>query len=143
MADVDTQVESICEEIIHRTPGEPEFHQAIREVAGSLGPVLEKHPEFVEEKIFERICEPDRQILFRVAWEDDEGRVHINRGFRIEFNSALGPYKGAYAFTPPSTSGLSSSSASSRYSRTASPTWALAVARAGRTLIPKASPTKR
>ena len=100
MADVDTKVESICEEIIRRNPGEPEFHQAIREVAGSLGPVLEKHPEFVEEKIFERICEPDRQILFRVAWEDDEGRVHINRGFRIEFNSALGPYKGGLRFHP-------------------------------------------
>jgi glutamate dehydrogenase (NADP+) len=100
MADVDTKVESICEEIIRRNPGEPEFHQAIREVAGSLGPVLEKHPEFVEEKIFERICEPDRQILFRVAWENDEGRVHINRGFRIEFNSALGPYKGGLRFHP-------------------------------------------
>ena len=63
----------------------PEFYQAIREVVGSLGPVLERHPEFVEEKVIERICEPDRQILFRVAWEDDEGEVHVNRGFRVEF----------------------------------------------------------
>src|ERR687883_125800 len=100
MMDVDTKVESICEEVIARNPGEPEFHQAVREVVGSLGPVLEKHPEFVEERIIERLCEPDRQIIFRVAWQDDEGRVHVNRGFRIEFNSALGPYKGGLRFHP-------------------------------------------
>jgi glutamate dehydrogenase (NADP+) len=100
MADIDTTVESICEEVIRRNPGEPEFHQAVREVAGSLGPVLEKHPEFVDKKIFERLCEPDRQIMFRVPWQDDEGNVHINRGFRIEFNSALGPYKGGLRFHP-------------------------------------------
>jgi glutamate dehydrogenase (NADP+) len=100
MMDVGTKVESICEEVIARNPGEPEFHQAVREVVGSLGPVLEKHPEFVEERIIERLCEPDRQILFRIAWQDDEGRVHVNRGFRIEFNSALGPYKGGLRFHP-------------------------------------------
>ena len=100
MTDIDSKVESICEEVIERNPGEPEFHQAVREVAGSLGPVLEKHPEFVEKKIFERLCEPDRQILFRVAWQDDEGRPHVNRGFRVEFNSALGPYKGGLRFHP-------------------------------------------
>ena len=122
MADIDTKVESICEEVIRRNPGEPEFHQAVREVAGSLGPVLEKHPEFIDKKIFERLCEPDRQIMFRVPWQDDEGNVHINRGFRIEFNSALGPYKGACAFTLRFISGSSSSWASSRSSRTASPT---------------------
>ena len=98
--DTSTKVEGICEEVIQRNPGEPEFHQAVREVVGSLGPVLDKHPEIVEEKVIERICEPDRQILFRVAWDDDEGRVHINRGFRVEFNSALGPYKGGLRFHP-------------------------------------------
>ncbi len=100
MTDTNTNVQSICEEVIRRNPGEPEFHQAVREVAGSLGPVFDKHPEFVDKKIFERICEPDRQIMFRVAWQDDEGQVHLNRGYRIEFNSALGPYKGGLRFHP-------------------------------------------
>jgi len=101
MAGTDTtKVENISEEVIVRNPGEPEFHQAVREVAGSLGPVFEKHPEFVKKKIFERICEPDRQILFRIAWQDDQGETHVNRGFRVEFNSALGPYKGGMRFHP-------------------------------------------
>jgi glutamate dehydrogenase (NADP+) len=98
--DKSTRVQSICEEVISRNPGEPEFHQAIREVVGSLGPVLDKHPEFVEEKVIERICEPDRQVIFRVPWEDDEGRIHVNRGFRVEFSNALGPYKGGLRFHP-------------------------------------------
>ena len=98
MTDIDTQTENIIEEVVARNPGEPEFHQAVREVVKSLGPVLDKHPEFVEEKIVERICEPDRQIIFRVPWADDEGRPHVNRGFRVEFNSALGPYKGGLRF---------------------------------------------
>ncbi len=97
---ISTDVESICEEVIRRNPGEPEFHQAVREVVGSFAPVLDRHPELVEEKVVERICEPDRQILFRVAWDDDEGQVHVNRGFRVEFNSALGPYKGGLRFHP-------------------------------------------
>ncbi|MDP9425164.1 MAG: NADP-specific glutamate dehydrogenase [Actinomycetota bacterium] len=83
-----------------RNPGEPEFHQAVREVVGSLGPVLDRHPELAEEKVIERICEPERQIMFRVAWEDDGGQVHVNRGFRVEFSSALGPYKGGLRFHP-------------------------------------------
>src|SRR5215208_74996 len=100
MAKMDSKLESICSEVIARNPGEPEFHQAVREVLGSLGPVLERHPEYMEEKIVERLCEPDRQIIFRVAWQDDEGKTHVNRGFRIEFNSALGPYKGGLRFHP-------------------------------------------
>src|SRR5919112_4924489 len=100
MADTATKVESICEEVIARNPGEREFHQAVREVLGSLGPVLERHPEYMEEKIVERLCEPDRQIIFRVAWQDEEGKTHVNRGFRVEFNSALGPYKGGLRFHP-------------------------------------------
>jgi len=100
MADTTTKVESICEEVIARNPGEREFHQAVREVLGSLGPVLERHHEFVEEKVIERLCEPDRQIMFRVPWQDDEGNVHVNRGFRVEFSNALGPYKGGLRFHP-------------------------------------------
>ena len=100
MTDTATKAESICEDVIARNPGEAEFHQAVREVVGSLGPVLEKHPEFIEEKVIERICEPDRQIMFRVPWQDDEGRIHVNRGFRVEFSNALGPYKGGLRFHP-------------------------------------------
>jgi glutamate dehydrogenase (NADP+) len=98
--DTDTKVEHICEEVIARNPGEPEFHQAVREVVRSLGPVLERYPEFVEEKVVERICEPDRQVIFRVPWQDDEGQNHVNRGFRVEFSNALGPYKGGLRFHP-------------------------------------------
>ena len=98
--DIDAQLENICEEVIERNPGEPEFHQAVREVINSLGPALERHPEFVEKRTIERLCEPDRQIIFRVPWQDDEGQVHVNRGFRVEFNSALGPYKGGLRFHP-------------------------------------------
>ncbi|GGK45837.1 glutamate dehydrogenase [Planomonospora parontospora subsp. parontospora] len=91
---------SIYDSVLRRNPGETEFHQAVREVLESIGPVLGKHPEYAESKIIERICEPERQIIFRVPWEDDQGEVHINRGFRVEFNSALGPYKGGLRFHP-------------------------------------------
>ncbi len=100
MAKMDSKLESICEEVISRNPEEPEFQQAVREAIGSLGPVLDKHPEFVEEKAIERLCEPDRQIMFRVPWQDDEGNVQVNRGFLIESSSALGPYKGGLRFHP-------------------------------------------
>ncbi|MET9066678.1 NADP-specific glutamate dehydrogenase [Streptosporangium sandarakinum] len=91
---------SIYDNVLSRNPGEIEFHQAVREVLESIGPVLAKHPEYAESKIIERICEPERQIIFRVPWEDDRGEVQINRGFRVEFNSALGPYKGGLRFHP-------------------------------------------
>ena len=97
---LDEKVESIYQEVLKRNPGEVEFHQAVREVLESLGAVLVKHPEYAERKIIERIAEPERQIIFRVPWQDDKGQVHINRGFRVEFNSALGPYKGGLRFHP-------------------------------------------
>src|SRR5690606_4286070 len=90
----------IIADVVRRNPGETEFHQAVREVTACLGPVLRKHPEYAEHKIIERICEPERQIIFRVEWHDDRGAVHINRGFRVQFNSALGPYKGGLRFHP-------------------------------------------
>lgn len=93
-------LELILQNVVKRNSGEPEFQQATREVFESLGPVLTKHPDFVEHKIIERICEPERQIIFRVPWQDDRGEVQINRGFRVEFNSALGPYKGGLRFHP-------------------------------------------
>jgi glutamate dehydrogenase (NADP+) len=94
------KLESIYQTILKRNPGETEFHQAVREVLESLGPVLVKYPEFAERKIIERIAEPERQIIFRVPWQDDRAEVHINRGFRVQFNSALGPYKGGLRFHP-------------------------------------------
>jgi glutamate dehydrogenase (NADP+) len=100
MVQLTEKLESIYQTILKRNPGETEFHQAVREVLESLGPVLVKYPEFAERKIIERIAEPERQIIFRVPWQDDRGEVHINRGFRVQFNSALGPYKGGLRFHP-------------------------------------------
>ncbi|GAA4688050.1 MULTISPECIES: NADP-specific glutamate dehydrogenase [Kocuria] len=90
----------IRQAVIARNPGESEFHQAVDEVFESLGPVVARHPDLLESAILERICEPERQIIFRVPWTDDNGHVQINRGFRVEFNSALGPYKGGLRFHP-------------------------------------------
>jgi len=97
---LDEKIKPIYREVLNRNPGETEFHQAVLEVLESLGPVLVKHPEFADHRIIERICEPERQIIFRVPWMDDQGGVQINRGFRVEFNSALGPYKGGLRFHP-------------------------------------------
>jgi glutamate dehydrogenase (NADP+) len=83
-----------------RNPAEPEFHQAVEEVAGSVARVLERHPEYRRARILERLLEPERVILFRVCWVDDSGEIHVNRGFRVEMNSALGPYKGGLRFHP-------------------------------------------
>jgi glutamate dehydrogenase (NADP+) len=94
------RIEAIYRQVIARNPGEDEFHQAVKEVLESLGPVLVKYPEYMEHKIIERICEPERQVIFRVPWQDDRGEVHINRGFRVQFNSAIGPYKGGLRFHP-------------------------------------------
>jgi glutamate dehydrogenase (NADP+) len=88
------------EDVRAKNPAEPEFHQAVEEVAESLAPVLDKHPEYRTAKILERIIEPERVILFRVPWVNDRGEVQINRGFRVEMNSAIGPYKGGLRFHP-------------------------------------------
>lgn len=90
----------VFDEVIQRNPGETEFHQAVREVFESLAPVVGKHPEYADAEIIRRLCEPERQVIFRVPWTDDAGRVQLNRGFRVEFNSALGPYKGGLRFHP-------------------------------------------
>ena len=83
-----------------KNPAEPEFHQAVQEVMESLRLVLERHPEFISERILERIVEPERVLMFRVPWFDDHGNIQVNRGFRIEMNSAIGPYKGGLRFHP-------------------------------------------
>jgi len=86
--------------LIKRNPGEIEFHQAVEEVATSVIPFINEHPQYVENRILERMTEPDRTIIFRVCWEDDEGNVRTNRGYRIQFNNAIGPYKGGLRFHP-------------------------------------------
>ena len=86
--------------VTRRNPAEPEFHQAVKEVLESLAPVLERHPEYEEARILERLTEPERVLMFRVPWQDDKGRFQVNRGFRIEFNSAIGPYKGGLRLHP-------------------------------------------
>jgi glutamate dehydrogenase/leucine dehydrogenase len=86
--------------VVARNPGEPEFHQAVQEVVESLVPVLERHTKYLDHRILERIVEPERIILFRVPWMDDRGEVQVNKAFRVEFNSAIGPYKGGLRFHP-------------------------------------------
>ena len=99
-----TSAQKYCDElyrrVVERNANEPEFHQTVKEVLGSLVPVLEKNPEYIELGIMERIVEPERQIIFRVPWVDDTGKVRVNRGFRVQFNSAIGPYKGGLRFHP-------------------------------------------
>jgi len=93
-------VDKFMEPVVATNRGEIEFHQAVREVVDSLVPVLQRHPRYLEEHILERIVEPERVVMFRVPWMDDRGHVHVNRGFRVEFNSAIGPYKGGLRFHP-------------------------------------------
>ncbi len=100
MTKIDEKLEPILSQVMQRNAGESEFHQAVREVLESLGRVVAKHPSYLEQALLERICEPERQIIFRVPWVDDGGQVRINRGFRVQFNSALGPYKGGIRFHP-------------------------------------------
>ena len=97
---LDEKLVDLYDEVLQRNPGEKEFHQAVHEVLSSLGPVVAKHPQYADAAVIRRLCEPERQIIFRVPWVDDEGQVQINRGFRVEFNSALGPYKGGLRFHP-------------------------------------------
>src|SRR5881398_2393624 len=93
-------VAELMGEVKAKNPAEPEFHQAVQEVVDSLSVVLEQHPEYRREKILERIIEPERVIMFRVPWRDDQGALHVNRGFRVQMNSAIGPYKGGLRFHP-------------------------------------------
>jgi glutamate dehydrogenase (NADP+) len=93
-------VNTLLAQVKAKNPSEPEFHQAVQEVAESLDTVLERHPEYRHAKILERMVEPERVVMFRVPWTDDQGEIHINRGFRIQMNSAIGPYKGGLRFHP-------------------------------------------
>jgi glutamate dehydrogenase (NADP+) len=97
---LDEKLQSLYSAVMRRNAGETEFHQAVLGVLHSVGPVIAKHPAYAAAKLLERICEPERQIIFRVVWTDDRGAVQVNRGFRVQFNSALGPYKGGLRFDP-------------------------------------------
>jgi glutamate dehydrogenase (NADP+) len=93
-------VGEVLEQVVARNPGEPEFHQAVREVVASLDPVLEREPRYQQAKILERVVEPERVVIFRVPWVDDTGEIHVNRGYRVEMSSAIGPFKGGLRFHP-------------------------------------------
>jgi glutamate dehydrogenase (NADP+) len=93
-------IDGFMAEVIAKNPGEPEFHQAVREVVESIAPYITENPQLIDQKILERIVEPERIVIFRVPWTDDRGDVHINRGFRVQCNSAIGPYKGGIRFHP-------------------------------------------
>jgi glutamate dehydrogenase (NADP+) len=95
-----TYVEDVLTAVTAKNPGEPEFLQAVREVFSTLGPVIDRRPEYRDALVLERMAEPERVIIFRVPWSDDRGQPHINRGFRVQMNSAIGPYKGGLRFHP-------------------------------------------
>ena len=97
---VNNVTQAVYEQVLKRNPGEVEFHQAVKEVLDTLGPVIDKNPQYIKAGILERLVEPERQLIFRVPWQDDKGDFYVNRGFRVEFNSALGPYKGGIRFHP-------------------------------------------
>ena len=94
-------VDEVIELVVKKNPGEPEFHQAVKEVLDSLRPVVEANEEkYRKEALLERLVEPERVIMFRVPWVDDKGNVQVNKGYRVQFNSAIGPYKGGLRFHP-------------------------------------------
>ena len=100
MANIEQQLNEFMTKVIAKNPGEPEFHQAVKEVAESLLPFINENPKYAKAKILERMAEPERVIIFRVPWIDDKGEIQINRGFRIQMNSAIGPYKGGLRLHP-------------------------------------------
>src|SRR5271157_5504030 len=95
-----SKIEEVIELVKQRDPGQLEFHQAVTEVLTSLAPAIDAHPEFNQNKILERLVEPERIVQFKVAWLDDKQEINLNRGYRIQFNSAVGPYKGGLRFHP-------------------------------------------
>ena len=103
---LDQMVNEFMVKVIAKNPAEPEFHQAVKEVVESIIPYIEEHPKYKAGKILERIVEPERLLMFRVPWVDDKGEIQVNRGYRIEMNSAIGPYKGGLRFHPTVTLGV-------------------------------------
>ena len=98
--------QKVLDELKARYPEQPEFIQAATEILGTIQPALDAHPEYEEAALLERLVEPERIVMFRVPWVDDQGKVQVNRGYRVEFNSAIGPYKGGLRFNPTVTLGM-------------------------------------
>ena len=141
---VDGKVAAFMEKVVAKNPGQPEFHQAVREVVESVMPIVEATPAYRKAKILERIVEPERVIMFRVPWVDDHGEIQVNRGFRIEMNSAIGPYKGGLRFHPTVNLGVLKFLAFEQVFKNALTThqrWA--AARAAATSIPRARATTK
>ena len=136
-------VSEVLESVRLKNPAQDEFQQAVKEVLESLELVIESNPAYRANAILERIVEPDRQIMFRVPWIDDSGRVQVNRGFRVQFNNAIGPYKGGIRLHPSVNLGIINFWASSRYSKTALRDCPSAAEKADRILIPRANRTTR
>ena len=143
MADMKQYVQDTLDLIAKRDPDQPQFKNTVSKVLESVIPVLEAHPEFKEQKILERIIEPERVITFRVPWQDDKGEVHVNRGFRVQMSSAMGPNKGVFGSIPGLISVFLNSWHLSRCSRMPSPACPLAVPKAVLTLTRMANPTMK
>ena len=136
-------LQRVYSQVVTRDPDQKEFHQAVLEVLESLDLIVDKHPEYEANGVIESFVEPERVVSFRVPWVDDEGKVQVNRGYRVQFNSAIGPYKGGLRFHPTVNLSILKFLASSRSSRTASPACLSAAARAAATSIPRARATPR
>lgn len=133
----------ILDIVKRRNPGEGEFLQAAEEVLASLDPLIAKQPELLQQRLIERLVEPERQLIFRVPWTDDAGNVHVNRGFRIEFNSALGPYKGGLRFHPSVNLGVMKFLAFEQLFKNALTGLPIGGGKGARTSIPRGGPTPR
>ncbi len=140
---LDLKLQDTFDEVLRRNPGESEFHQAVTEVFETLGPVLVKHPEYADAEVLSRLCEPERQIIFRVPWVDDRGRIQVNRGFRVEFNSALGPYKGGLRFHPSVYLGIVKFLGFEQIFKNALTGMPIGGGKGGSDFDPKAAPTRR
>lgn len=136
--------EEVYERVVAQNPGEPEFHQAVKEVLDSLKVVIDKNEEeYRRLSILERLVEPERIISFRVPWVDDSGKVQVNKGYRVQFNSAIGPYKGGLRFHPSVNQSILKFLGFEQIFKILSQDFLSAAARAVPTLIPKANPTER
>lgn len=136
-------VDNFLARLKQRDPAQPEFHQAVEEVLRSLWPFLEANPHYLQAGILERMVEPERAVLFRVSWVDDQGKVQVNRGYRIQMSSAIGPYKGGLRFHPSVNLGVLKFLAFEQVFRTLSPRCPWAAAKAARTSTPKARATPK
>jgi len=140
---VSAYVDGLMADLEAKNPGELEFHQAVREVATSIELLLDRKPVYRAHKMLERMIEPERVLMFRVPWADDRGEIHVNRGFRVEMSSAIGPYKGGLRFHPTVYLGLLKFLAFEQVFKNALTTLPMAAARAARTSTPRARATPR